>query len=122
MGRLRGQLGVSHETHGADTIIEIHENRTAFRHRFPTVQRDSTRTDRVATALDEYDDRQIREALKRSFPPINTELGRDLWPAVLRKLDTRPARVPWYDWALIGLGASVLLFFPELIFVLAYHF
>ena len=71
--------------------------------------------------MNEYDDRQIREALKRSYPPINTELGRDLWPAVLRKLDTRPARVPWYDWALIGLSASVLLFFPQLILVFAYH-
>ena len=71
--------------------------------------------------MNEYDDRQIREALKQTYPPINTELGRDLWPAVQRKLDTRPARVPWYDWALIGLIASVLLFFPELILVFAYH-
>ena len=71
--------------------------------------------------MNEHDDRQIREALKRSFPPINTELGRDLWPEVLRKLDTRQTRVPWYDWTLIGLGASVLLFFPELILVFAYH-
>ena len=71
--------------------------------------------------MNEYDDRQIGEALKRSYPPINTELGRDLWPAVLRKLDNRPAHVPWYDWALIGLSASVLLFFPELILVFAYH-
>ena len=69
----------------------------------------------------EHDDRQIREALKRSFSPINTELERDLWPAVLRKLDTRPVLVPWYDWALLGLSASVLLFFPQLILVFAYH-
>ena len=71
--------------------------------------------------MNEHDDRQIREALKRSFPPINTGLGRDLWPGVLRKLDTRPAPVPWYDWALLGLSASVLLFFPGLILVFAYH-
>lgn len=71
--------------------------------------------------MKEPDDRQIREALKRSLPPVNTELGRDLWPAVLRKLDTRPARVPWYDWALIGLSASVFLLFPQLILVFAYH-
>ena len=71
--------------------------------------------------MTEHDDRQIREALKRSLSPINTELRRDLWPAVLRKLDTRPARVPWYDWALIGLSASVLMLFPELILVFAYH-
>ncbi len=71
--------------------------------------------------MNEHDDREIREALKRSFPPVNTELGRDLWPSVLRKLDTGPARVPWYDWALIGLTASVFLIFPQLILVLAYH-
>ena len=49
--------------------------------------------------MDEFDDRQIREGLKESFPPVNAELGRDLWPAVLHRLDTCPARVPWYDWA-----------------------
>ena len=69
----------------------------------------------------EHEARQIREALKQSFSPVNTELRRDLWPAVLRKLDARPGRVPWYDWALIGLSASVFLFFPQLILVFAYH-
>jgi hypothetical protein len=71
--------------------------------------------------MNEPEDRQIREALKQAFPTVNAELHRDLWPAVLRKLDTRPARVPWYDWALIGLSASVFLFFPQLILVFAYH-
>jgi len=71
--------------------------------------------------MTEHDDRQIRDALQQSFPPVNTELHRDLWPAVLRKLDARPARVPWYDWALVGLSASVFLFFPQLILVFAYH-
>lgn len=71
--------------------------------------------------MTEHDDRQIREALKQSFPPVNPELGRDLWPTVLRKLDARPIRVPWYDWVLIGLSASVFLFFPQLILVFAYH-
>jgi hypothetical protein len=71
--------------------------------------------------MTEQDDHQIREALQQSFPPVNTELDRDLWPAVLRKLDASPAHVPWYDWALIGLSASVFLFFPQLILVLAYH-
>ena len=71
--------------------------------------------------MTEHDDRQTRKALQQSLPPVNTELHRDLWPAVLRKLEARPARVPWYDWALIGLSASVFLFFPQLILVLAYH-
>ena len=71
--------------------------------------------------MKEYDDREIRETLKQSFPPVDPELGRDLWPAVLRKLDARPAPVPWYDWALLGLSASVLVFFPRLVLVFAYH-
>jgi len=71
--------------------------------------------------MNEHNDHRIREALQQSFPPVNTELHRDLWPAVLRKLDARPARVPWYDWVLISLSASVFLFFPQLILVFAYH-
>lgn len=66
-------------------------------------------------------DRQTREALKRAFPPVDTELGRDLWPAVLRKLDAPATRVPWYDWALMGVSAGVFLLFPQLILVFAYH-
>ena len=71
--------------------------------------------------MDEHDERQICQALKRSFPPVHSELGRDLWPAVLRKLDAPPTPVPWYDWALIGVSASVFLFFPQLLLVFAYH-
>ena len=68
-----------------------------------------------------HDDRQIRDALQQSFPPVNTEIHRDLWPTVLRKLEARPAPMPWYDWALIGLSVGVFLFLPRFILVFAYH-
>ena len=71
--------------------------------------------------MTENDGRKLRDALKQSFPPVNSELRADLWPRVLRKLDGRPARVPWYDWALGGLSAAMFLAFPRLILVLAYH-
>ena len=71
--------------------------------------------------MTEHNDRDIRGALKQSFPPVNTELGRDLWPDVLRKLDLRPVRVPWYDWALVGLSAAMFLAFPRLVLLFAYH-
>jgi hypothetical protein len=71
--------------------------------------------------MNEHDERQICQALKRSFPPVHSELGRDLWPAVLRKLGARRISVPWYDWALIGVSTSVFLFFPQLLLVFAYH-
>lgn len=71
--------------------------------------------------MTEHDDREIRSALKQSFPAVDTELGRDLWPDVLRKLDAGPVRVPWYDWVLAGLSAALFVAFPRLIFVFAYH-
>jgi len=69
----------------------------------------------------EHEDQQIRDALKQSFPPINTVLRRDLWPQVLRRLDTRPVHVPWYDWALAALSAALFFVFPRLLLVFAYH-
>jgi len=80
-----------------------------------------TEHEMLSPEMNEPEARQIREALKQTFPAMNTELSRDMWPAVLRKLDARPVRVPWYDWALIGLSVSVFLFFPRLILVFAYH-
>jgi hypothetical protein len=71
--------------------------------------------------MTEHDDRQVRDALKQSFPLVNTELRRDLWPDVLRKLDIRSVTVPWYDWALVGLSALMFLAFPRLVLVFAYH-
>ena len=71
--------------------------------------------------MTEHNDRQIRDALKQSFPPVNTELRRDLWPGVLHKLDVRPVGVPWYDWALVGLSGVMFLAFPRLVLVFAYH-
>lgn len=71
--------------------------------------------------MTDHDQDEIRESLKQSLPAVDTALRRDLWPLVLQKLDARPTRVPWYDLALIALTASVVLAFPQLILVLAYH-
>ena len=71
--------------------------------------------------MTEHDDPQIHDALKQSFKPVNTELRRDLWPDVLRKLDHHAVHVPWYDWALVGLSAVMLLAFPRFFLLFAYH-
>ncbi len=71
--------------------------------------------------MNEHDERQFREALRQAFPPVDTELRRDLWPDVLRKLDARSHGVPWYDWALIALMAALFLYVPRLVLVFAYH-
>ena len=69
---------------------------------------------------------RIGAALKQSLPAVNTELGRDLWPAVRRRLDQQPApalwsAVPWYDWALMAASTAVFAFFPQLTLMLAFH-
>lgn len=52
------------------------------------------------------DQDRISNLLKLTLPPVedNPELARDLWPAVLKRLDGKPA-TPWFDWALLaGVG------------------
>lgn len=71
--------------------------------------------------MNEHDESEIREALKQSYSPVEVALRRDLWPMVLKKLDAGHVRVPWYDWALIGVSLSTVLASPQLILVFAYH-
>lgn len=67
----------------------------------------------------EHDD--IREALQEAFPPINRELGRDLWPAMLHRLESPATTVPWYDWALAGALAAIVLLLPNSLLFFAYN-
>ena len=69
--------------------------------------------------------KELKELLKEAVTPMQgTELRRDLWPQMLRKLEEQPLpihSVPWFDWALASLAGAVLLFFPGLIPALFYH-
>jgi hypothetical protein len=70
----------------------------------------------------EENHKEIKELLRQAIGPMkDTELRRDLWPQMLRKLDERYARVPWFDWALAAIVAAFLLLFPGTIPVLLYH-
>ncbi len=53
--------------------------------------------------------------------PADRELKRDLWPEMLRQLEQRPIRVPWWDWALAAALLLCLLLLPETIPVLLYQ-
>jgi hypothetical protein len=72
---------------------------------------------------------RIAELLKNSLPPVtgnNAELGRDLWPAMLQRLQQPAAPLPWFqqawfDWALLAAVAVWLAFFPAAIPVLLFH-
>lgn len=65
---------------------------------------------------------KLQALLKREFLPLqNTELQRDLWPQMLRRLDAQPLRVPWFDWVLAAAVATALLLFPNAIPALLYQ-
>jgi hypothetical protein len=72
---------------------------------------------------------RVKQILKQSLPPVDptAEPSRDLWPAVLRLIDSDPAAAPdparqnWFDWALL---AGLVVFgvsFPATIPVLLYY-
>lgn len=62
--------------------------------------------------------KRLRSAMQ---PVEDAGPQRDLWPAVLKKMDERSVRVPWFDWVLLaGLAAAVLLF-PRVLPALLYH-
>jgi hypothetical protein len=68
---------------------------------------------------------EMKELLKQTAAPVqDTELRRDLWPQMLRKLEEQPLpihNVSWFDWALASIAAAALLFFPGIIPALFYH-
>jgi hypothetical protein len=86
------------------------------------------------TAQKRINEERIKELLRQALPPVvpDAEPARDLWPAVLRRLDAEPAStnaltqsmpqsVPWFDWALIaGLGVFAASF-PATIPVFLYY-
>ncbi len=71
--------------------------------------------------MSEQNGERIRELLKKAMVPADPELKRDLWPQMLRRLEERPAQVPWFDWALGALLAMWFFFSPEAIPILLYH-
>jgi len=74
---------------------------------------------------DEENNEEMKNLLKQAIAPVrDTELRRDLWPQMLRKLDEQSAlavSVPWFDWALAAILGAVLAFFPGSIPALLYH-
>jgi hypothetical protein len=67
------------------------------------------------------DDDKIRQLLKQNIRPVNQELERDLWPQMLRRLEKRPAAVPWFDWALGAVVVLSIIWVPSTIPMLLYH-
>ena len=72
--------------------------------------------------MNEHEQDRMKKLLKEALPEVgaDAEAGRDLWPAVLKRIDAQPA-VPWFDWALAGGLVAMAAFFPSAIPVLLYY-
>ena len=65
---------------------------------------------------------EMKKLLRNSLPAIqDAELQRDLWPAMLRRIDQQTTRVPWWDWALLAGMTAAIFLVPGIIPALLYH-
>lgn len=87
--------------------------------------------------MNQSEKERIARLLKQSLPIVergvekrveeeDAQLGRDLWPAMLRRLQQPAQREPWFegvwlDWALGAAVVAWLAFFPAAIPLLLYH-
>ena len=75
--------------------------------------------------MTEDEQERMRHLLKRTMRQFgdsaDAELRRDLWPGMLKRLEAQPAKVPWFDWALLAAAALWLIFFPRAIPLLLYY-
>ena len=72
--------------------------------------------------MNERENADVKKLLKDALRPArDVELRRDLWPAMLQRLDERPISVPWWDWALLAGAIALFCLFPGTIPALLYH-
>jgi hypothetical protein len=78
--------------------------------------------------MNAHDEDRLKKLLRQALPPVeaDAEPGRDLWPAMLRRLDARPAAPPlrswaWFDAALLAGLAVFAAFLPASIPVFLYY-
>jgi hypothetical protein len=70
---------------------------------------------------------RMRMLLQSAMPRIgdHADLPRDLWPAMLRRMDEQSSRgaasVPWFDWALAGGLVAFAAIAPRTIPVILYY-
>jgi len=71
---------------------------------------------------------RIKQLLQQSLPPVagEPEPGRDLWPAVLRRMDAEQAASPapswaWFDGALLAGLVGLVVLCPASIPVFLYY-
>ena len=72
--------------------------------------------------MNAHDEERVKRLLKQAMPLTgDVEAEHDLWPAMLRRMESRPAAPPWFDWALAGGLAVFAVAFPAWIPMILYY-
>jgi hypothetical protein len=71
--------------------------------------------------VSESNEGELRRYLKKNVPAADLELRRDLWTAVVRRMETYERHMPWFDWVLLGAATACLISLPQMIPMLLYH-
>ena len=73
--------------------------------------------------MNELNEERMKKLLQQALPPVEgePEQGRDLWAAVLKRLDAKPAPAPWFDWALLAALVALIACFPASIPLFLYY-
>lgn len=72
--------------------------------------------------IGEQGTKDVEELLREVLTPVGElEPEKDLWPAMLRRMDARMKAPPWIDWALACGVAVFALTFPAAIPVFLYY-
>jgi hypothetical protein len=72
--------------------------------------------------MNEQNAEKLRKLLQSAIEPLEErELKPDLWPRMLRRLERKSIRPPWFDWALVALVLIWFLIFPKVIPILLYQ-
>jgi hypothetical protein len=79
------------------------------------------------TVNSEQESVRLAQLLRNSIPPVGgvNDPPRDLWPAMLRRMDEQTGRgaasIPWFDWALAGGLVAFAAIAPRTIPVILYY-
>lgn len=72
--------------------------------------------------MNNSDEKQFGEFIRQHIEAAGEpEPPRDLWPQMLRRLETSNVRVTWLDWVLAALAFTLCLIAPEALPGLLYH-
>ena len=79
------------------------------------------------TGIRDQETEHMKQLLREALPPVgaDADADRDLWPAMLRRMEEPNARiaasVPWFDWALAGGLVAFAAIAPRTIPVILYY-